>query len=156
MRRASARYAPCGFAAGLALAAWLAGPAAAQWQPMLGDVDIATEGGCTAIRIGFAVPTVYLDHFPSRSGETLIVFVRPLGLDPRDEDTGLTRETALVPRGAFPALRGIEFEGGGPGRAYLTILFAGEMTYEVQQGRDYRSIVIHVFKDGASPCPRDP
>lgn len=131
-------------------------PARSQWEPVLGDVTINTAPACTTIRIGFQIPVLYLRHFPYESGETLLVFVKPLGSSPRDMEPQLPRETALIPPGKFHALRDIVLEGDAPGGPYLEILFTQKLSYEVRQGRDYRSIEIYLPSPGASEsCPPD-
>ena len=144
-------------AAGLGLAAiliLLGSPTRAQWDPVLNDVTITETAGCTTIQIGFEIPVIYLRHFPYQSGEMLLVMLRPMGSNPRNPDPELTRETALIPPSGFTALRDIVLEGDAPGGPYLTILFTHELSYEVRQGRDYRSIVVYVSSPGASePCP---
>lgn len=131
-------------------------PTRAQWDPVVGDVAITTAPGCATIRIAFEIPVIYLRHFPHESGETLLVFVRPVGSNPRNPELGLPRQTASIPPSEFAALRDIVFEGDAPGGPYLSILFTHELSYEVSQGRDYRSIVVHVRSPGASaPCPTE-
>ncbi len=143
--------------AGIVLTAFLiplGQPARAQWDHVLGDVAIAEAPGCTTIRIGFEIPVIYLRHFPYGSGETLLVMLRPVGSNPRLQEPELPRETALIPPSNFTALRDIVLEGDAPGGPYLSILFTHKLSYEVSQGRDYRSIVVHVPSPGASePCP---
>lgn len=129
-------------------------PTRAQWDPVLSDVAITEAPGCTTIRIGFEIPVIYLRHFQYESGETLLVMIRPVGGNPRSLESELPRETASIPPSGFTALRDIVFEGDAPGGPYLSILFMHELSYEVRQGRDYRSIVVHVRSPGASePCP---
>lgn len=145
--------------AGLGLAAiliLLGPPTRAQWDPVLGDVTITGTAGCTAIQIGFEMPVIYLRHFPYESGESLLVMVRPAGSRPRNLESDLPRETALIPPSSFTALREIMLEGDAPGGPYLSILFTHEVSFSVRQGRDYRSIVVYVPSPGASePCPPD-
>lgn len=134
----------------------LAQPARSQWDPVLGDVTIDETPTCTTIRIGFQMPMLYLRHFPYEAGETLLVFVRPLGGGPRSMEWQLPRETALLPHSEFKALRDIVLEGDAPGGPYLEFLFTHKLSYEVRQGRDYRSIVVYVPSPGATePCPPD-
>lgn len=128
--------------------------ARAQRDHVLGDVAITEAPGCTTISIGFEIPVIYLTHFPYESGETLLVMLRPIGSSPRNQEPELPRETALIPPSNFTALRDIVLEGDAPGGPYLSILFTQALSYAVGQGRDYRSIVIHVRSLGASePCP---
>lgn len=144
-------------AAGFGLAAiliLLGSPSRAQWDPVISDVAITESAGCTAIQIGFEIPVIYLRHFPYQSGEMLLVMLRPIGSNPRNPGPELRRETASIPPSGFTALRDIVLEGDAPGGPYLTILFTHELSYEVRQGRDYRSIVVYVSPSGASePCP---
>jgi len=126
----------------------------AQRDPVLSGVTITEEPGCTTIQIGFEVPIIYLSHFPYMSGDNLVVMVRPVGSNPRNPEPVLPRETASIPPSGFTELRDIVLEGDAPGGPYLSILFAHELSYAVGQGRDYRSIVVHVSSPGASePCP---
>jgi len=131
-------------------------PARAEQDRILGDVTIATSPDCTNIRIGFGVPILYLRHFPYESGETLLVFVRALGIAPHDTEMGFQRETALIPPSEFTEISDIQFEGDAPAGAYLAVTFARRLSFDVRQGRDYRSIDIFVQDPGASqPCPPD-
>lgn len=128
----------------------------AQPDRILGDVTIVAEPGCASIHVGFEIPVVYLRHFPYEASEMLLVFVRPLGMGPRDLGRRLQRETALLPTGEFTSLRDIVFEGDAPDQPYLSVLFTQPLTYVVRQGRDYRSIVIHVPTAGdPESCPSD-
>ena len=131
-------------------------PARAELDRILGEVTIATSPGCTSIRIGFDVPILYLRHFPYESGETLLVFVRPLGSGPQGPAIAFQRETASIPPSEFTGLSEIMFEGDAPAGAYLSITFTRRLSFDVRQGRDYRSIDVFVSDPGASqPCQPD-
>ncbi|MDH5410087.1 MAG: hypothetical protein OEY16_01760 [Alphaproteobacteria bacterium] len=125
-------------------------------RAMLEDVTVAADQGCTVVRVGFDEPILYQRHFPYESGIELLVFVRPVSIGPAELAAGLPWEILSIPPEEDPVLLSVVFQGDAPGGPYLSVRFTRRVAFKVQQGRDYRSIVISISdSEMGAPCPRE-
>jgi hypothetical protein len=119
-----------------------------QSQPVrdriLDDLDITETGAGLKVRISLTTRVRYVRHYPYDSGVELRIRVTPFDIS-SDNREALLRRESLVPFGDSP-LSPIEvvYEGDIEGGPYLTLLFKHAVDFEVEQGRDSRSIVVHV------------
>ena len=120
-----------------------------QSQPVrdrvLDTIDVQHTGDGTVIRIGLTIPVRYIRHYPYESGNELRIKVLPFDVRSDDRDALHKRESLVPPDEDPPELMEVIYEGDIDGGPFLTLLFDHEVHYEVEQGRDSRSIVVHLL-----------
>ena len=139
----------------LALAGLVVLLAAALWgstlysQPvrdrLLDVIDVEHTGGGTTLRIGMTIPVRYIRHYPYESGNELRIKVLPFDVRTSDREALHKRESLVPFNDDPPELREVVYEGDVEGGPFLTLFFDHEVHYEVEQGRDSRSIVVHLL-----------
>jgi hypothetical protein len=107
------------------------------------DVEHTMDG--TVIRIGMTIPVRYIRHYPYESGNELRIKVLPFDVRTSDRDALHKRESLVPFNDDPPELVEVVYEGDVDGGPFLTLLFDHEVHYEVEQGRDSRSIVVHLL-----------
>lgn len=139
----------------LALAGFIVLLAAALWgstlysQPVrdriLDTIDVQHTQDGTVIRIELTILVRYIRHYPYESGNELRIKVLPFDVRSDDRDALHKRESQAPPNDDPPELMEVIYEGDVDGGPFLTLLFDHEVHYEVEQGRDSRSIVVHLL-----------
>ena len=139
----------------LALAGLVVLLAAALWgstlfsQPvrdrLLDVIDVEHTRDGTLIRIEMTIPVRYIRHYPYESGNELRIKVLPFDVRTSDREALHKRESLVPFNDDPPELREVVYEGDVDGGPFLTLLFDHEVHYEVEQGRDSRSIVVHLL-----------
>jgi len=115
---------------------------------VLDDVDVSMRrDGSAAIRLNFTVPVQALRSVPKRSGKTLYISVRLTGAGggTRPETERTTNFGDLD--GRLP-LSEVDLELNGVEGDRVIVSFRKTTPYKVYQGRDGRSILIVVLKEG--------
>jgi hypothetical protein len=122
-------------------------------QEMLGETLIVDKEECATVTVSFNLRVRYIKHFPYNSGEELRIHLEPIALTPSERESITQNESILPPESEIAAIDQIVYEGGVNGDQFLTIFFKHAVTYTVQQGSDFRSIVVTVFLPSATaPC----
>jgi len=139
----------------LALAGLVVSLVAALWgstlfsQPvrdrLLDIIEVEHTGDGTVLRIGMTVPVRYVRHYPYESGNELRIKVLPFDVRTSDRDALHKRETLVPFNDDPPELREVVYEGDMVGGPFLTLFFDHEVHYTVEQGRDSRSIIVHLL-----------
>ena len=119
-----------------------------QSQPVrdriLDDLDVVETGAGLRVRISLTTRVRYVRHYPYDSGAELSIKITPFSISSDDKDA-LFRRESMVPFGDAPlSPREVVYEGDIEGGPYLTLFFKQNVAFEVEQGRDSRSIVVHV------------
>lgn len=118
-----------------------AAPTSAQ---VLDSIDVKAEPDASTIHVNFSVPVRYIKHFPSDSGETLVVFLRVLAIGetgkPRIDEKKSVKD---VWNGILPLLD-VTFKPDSPEGPQVILRFTKTVQYRVKQGRDNRSIDVIV------------
>lgn len=126
-------------------------------RSVIDDVTITEEFDCTRIAVKFSFPVRYVNHFPGGSGEDLRIQLEPIITRALDSEGLFSREEPLLPPGAFDPLVELVYEGKIDGGPYLTLYFDREMEFKVEQGADFRSILVTVSDPGRpKPGPSAP
>ena len=110
---------------------------------ILSGVEVAEDTGCAIIKVEFNFPVRYVRHFPYESGDELRIQVEPIVVSSVDEE-GLTKRESFRPPNNFAKLIEVIYEGDIIGGPYLTLLFRSPVDYTVQQGADFRSLIVAV------------
>ena len=132
------------------------GPTAAQ---LLDDVEVRSEQGVAEIRLQFNVPVRYIKHFPAERGELVKLYLQVLSLEGVEEaelqEFKRTPSLALVPpfKVMYSTARNCHAVRDP---ICLDIQFNKVVQFNVQQGKDGRSILLHVLPDSDSPPPTSP
>ena len=121
----------------------------AQTFPMrlLEAVRIDRAGEAWDVTIDFNVPVQVRRHSPAERGETVHVQIALLGL----ASAPPPRESLNVPRNAPVPLESVSYEAQAGDFSMLELRFSRDVSFEVLQGRDLRSVVLRVKPD---PRPR--
>jgi len=118
------------------------------------DVTITEQGPCVVIRVAFPFPVTYLKHFPPTSGKEVRIQFEAFPVTPEDREALFTRRSFTPPRSALASLAELSYEGNVRGRPFLTLCFTRPRMFRVEQGKDFRSLVIVVRGDQATgECP---
>jgi len=113
---------------------------------ILDDLDVMETGTGLRVRISLTTRVRYVRHYPYDSGAELSIKITPFSISSDDKDA-LFRRESMVPFGDAPlSPREVVYEGDIEGGPYLTLFFKQNVAFEVEQGRDSRSIVVHVTK----------
>ncbi len=120
---------------------------------ILGNIDITESPECSIISIGFNFPVRYLRHFPYESGSELRIKLEPIAISQVDRSALFKRES-YNPEGVGPsAVSEIIYEGDVEGGPFLTLIFRHSVRYTVEQGSDFRSVIIMVEgPEALHPC----
>jgi len=117
-----------------------------------------TETGLT-VRISLTTRVRYVRHYPYESGAELRIRITLFGISNDDKDA-LFRRESLVPLSDSPlSPKEVVYEGDIEGGPYLTLFFREKVAFEVEQGRDSRSIVVHIKEvspENSLPPAADP
>lgn len=116
-------------------------------DPLIDEVDTATEAEWAEIRIHFITPVNYVRHFPQEHGQLLEIFFTVSGLDLQNislrEDTHHVAATPIMPDTVItygpPASLNIQRDP-----STLSIRFDRDVNYDVKPGDDNRSLVIYI------------
>jgi hypothetical protein len=134
-------------------------------QPIVSDVldsaDVSRAADGTALlTVHFRFPVNYVSHFPTSSGETLAISVRPAVFGKPEKDTPRRREALRPPRDAGIPLTDIAYDEEALWTPYLFLRFSEPVRFRVRPGHDGRSIIVEVpppatpgsIEPGASPA----
>jgi hypothetical protein len=114
---------------------------------LLEDVRIDRAGEAWDVTIQFSVPVQVRRHSPAERGETVHVQIALLGLS----SAPMPRESLKVPRNAPVPLESVRYEAQAGEFSMLELSFSREVSFEVMQGHDLRSVVLRVKVE---PRPR--
>lgn len=134
-----------------------------QSQPVrdkiLDDLDVTETEAGLVVRISLTTRVRYVRHYPYDSGAELRIKITPFGISSDDRDA-LSRRESMVPYSDGPlAPKEVVYEGDIEGGPYLTLFFRQKVAFEVEQGRDSRSIVVHIKEvspENSLPPAADP
>lgn len=120
---------------------------------VIDEVEISEGYGCAVVRVSFNFPVRYVNHFPIGEGADLRVQLSPFATAAADKESLYTREEPLLPPDALPELIEVLYEGNVDGGPYLTLFFDEVVKFHVEQGSDFRSLMIAVAgADEPEPC----
>jgi hypothetical protein len=100
--------------------------------------------GHVEVRIRFSVPILYRRHTPLHEGESLHVQLAPLRVSPSQGGSPLLRESLQVPRDLPAPVDSVRFDASLGAEPVIEIRFRYAVRFEVEQGKDLRSLVIRI------------
>lgn len=111
------------------------------------DTSIEERDGCAVIHVEFNFPVQYIRHFPVESGPELRVQFEPISIGSSDRENQFERENVWFSQDETVPLSDVIFEGNISGGPFLTLIFERDVSFEVVQGDDFRSIDVTPFQD---------
>jgi hypothetical protein len=129
-------------------AAFLLSPAwALAERGVIQDASIEEAGECAVIKVRFNFPVRYIRHFPNEPSEEVRIQFGPISMSPSDLEDRFEREVVRFSQDDRVPLSEIIFEGNVTGGPLLTLTFMRSTAFEVEQGSDYRSLVVTPYQD---------
>ena len=113
-------------------------------QRVLEAIEMRERDGGVEVIVRFMTPVRYLRHAPANQGDTLQVQVQPVRLAPQDAPLFASQEVLAAPPDSPVPLIEVSYEGRRDTGRYLVLRFSKIVDYEVQQGSDFRSLVVIV------------
>ena len=112
----------------------------------LNNVTITQKGEYVVVRVEFNFPLRYVKHFPYESGDDLRIQFEPirLAVRPGEEAALFTRRSVRPPPNNIASLLEVVYEGNVEGGPFLTLFFVRPVVFTVEQGTDFRSLIIVV------------
>jgi tetratricopeptide (TPR) repeat protein len=138
---------------GLALAPASAEPVRGR---ILRGLEFQSGAESLEIRIRFGVPIRYLRHVPQHAADNVQIRFTPLTQDLADTLARFGREALRPAKGAPGPLIGVTYEGDSRTGPLLEVRFARPVRFEVSQGSDFRSLVLTVPLEEATPRATSP
>jgi hypothetical protein len=122
---------------------------------VLDDLEMVESEEAVTITVNLTIPVRYIRHFPYDAGDELRINVMPFDVRSEDREALLKRESLAPFRDELPFLEEVVYEGDIEGGRYLTLFFNKVVAYEVEQGRDSRSLVVHVKRSSLGAAAGD-
>jgi len=121
---------------------------------ILDDVRITERDGCAVIRVGFNIPVRYVKHFPYESGDDLRIQLEAISISPGEREALFRNEYHRPPPDDTSGLEEVLYEGNVEGGPFLSLFFRTPVVFKVEQGSDFRSLVVVVTgPEAKEPCP---
>jgi hypothetical protein len=114
---------------------------------VVNEADITEEKGCAILRVSFDFPVRYIRHFPSVTGTELRIQFEPISVGRSDSEDLFDREEVWFSSNGVVPLLEVIFEGNISGGPFLTFTFERSISYEVEPGADFRSLVVIPYQD---------
>ena len=110
-------------------------------------------GDCSRITIEFVFPVQYVSHFPRETGRELQVQLRPLAVGGSNTAALVFNESIRVVDDLSVELTRFEYIGDRfPSDPYLWLVSPNEFSFRVEQGSDFRSLVLFITPGPVSDC----
>jgi hypothetical protein len=122
---------------------------------VLDDLEMAENEDAVTITVNLTIPVRYVRHFPYDTGDELRINVMPFDARTEDREALFERESLAPFRDELPFLEEVVYEGDIEGGRYLTLFFNEVVAYEVEQGRNSRSMVVHVKRSSLGAAAGD-
>lgn len=117
-------------------------------QPVAGRIldGVSITQGAEKIKvsINFNFPVRYLSHFPDESGRELRIQLQPISVSADDLSSLSKRESFTPAKENLADITEIIYEGDSYSNLFMTVYFNAQTNFSVQQGADYRSLLILV------------
>ena len=124
-------------------------------KTILEDLKIENEGDHSVVHVGFSFPLQYIRHYPLDSGTELHIEIRPLDVSPEDAKDLSQRESIAAEENNSADLYDVIYGGSEVGGRYLSLYFDQPVAFEVEQGKDYRSLDVQVTPLAASDADEE-
>lgn len=109
--------------------------------------DTQAKPKTITITIQLNYPFQYSRHFPNQVGDTIVIEVQPFSPVNVTEPEFIQRESLVAPDEIAWLLNDVTYEGDQGSSAKIWISFKHPVSYDVSQGRDFRSLNIKIRND---------
>ena len=111
-------------------------------REVMNDAQVVAQADGFRLTVQFAMPVDYLSHVPLDSGDTILIHIKPIVFDVKD-DPGLSHREALRPPPGSPDyLTDIVYDGEDECSRYLILHFSRKVHFRIQSGNDLRSVLV--------------
>lgn len=111
---------------------------------IIDEVTVSERPDCSVVKVSFNFPVRYVKHFPYSTGDDLRIQLEPITRNVADREALFARETVLPPPNEIVGLSEVVYEGDIEGGPFLTLFFTRPVNFKVEQGTDFRSVVVTV------------
>ena len=109
------------------------------------SIEVTDDVHRSEVHINFSFPVKYIKHFPLYKGKELRIQLRPLMIPLVDNDAVYGREVIVPQQTELVSLYEVVYEGDFSADGfYIHLSFNDEVVFGVEQGADFRSIVVYV------------
>ncbi len=117
------------------------------------DAYVDPLGRCSQVTIDFAFPVQYLSHFPEKTGSELRVQLRPLAVGSTNVGALIFNESIRIVDDLDIELTRFEYISDRyPEDPYLWLVSDEEFHFQVEQGGDFRSLVLILSRNPIQNC----
>lgn len=109
---------------------------------VLDKIEIFETPETVELLVGFNFPVRYLSHFPLKTGTELLLRLQPMNLGEVDRQSLTNREAISPPQPNLAGITNVIYEGDHEEGPVLVLRFLAEARWQIEQGRDFRSIKI--------------
>lgn len=107
---------------------------------ILGELLINELPGQTEVLIELNFPVRLMRNFPETSGDSLLIQIEPILINPHDRDALYKRESIAADRINAADISEVVYEGDSVDGFRLMVTFNKIRQFTVTQGKDFRSI----------------
>ena len=111
------------------------------------DVNIEERDGCAILRVVFNFPVRYKRHIPTEPNDELRIQFDPLAIGSSDREDLFDREQVWFSQDDRIPIEDIIIESIVAGGPLLTVTFQRSIAFDVEQGTDFRSVVVIPYQD---------
>jgi hypothetical protein len=119
---------------------------------VLDDIEILENPEAVELLVRFNFPVRYLSHFPPQTGTELLLRLQPIDVAEVDRQSLAGREGISPPNPNLAGITNIIYAGDHVDGPVLVLRFLAEAHWQLEQGRDFRSVKIVI----GSPFPSSP
>lgn len=113
-------------------------------EKILDELDIQKGEESTSVQISLTSRVRYIHHFPYEPGEELRIRIQLFDMGNDNREARFGRETLVPYHSEDLPLEEVVYEGDNENGPNLTLFFNRPVQFEVRQGTDSRSIVVHI------------
>lgn len=117
------------------------------------NTEVSQQNDCSVITVTFVFPVQFLSNFPRESGKELRVQFRPLVVGQSNITNVFSNEVVRLMDNVNVSITRFEFAGEFfPNNPYLWLTFSDTVYFNVEQGSDFRSLVLYLSPNPIKNC----
>jgi len=117
------------------------------------NTEVAHQNGCSIITVTFVFPVQYLSNFPKEKGNELRVQLSPLVTSQSNITAEFSDEAVRLMDDIDVPLTRFEYVGAHSAEnPYLWLTFSESVYFKVEQGSDFRSLVLYLSTRPIEDC----
>jgi hypothetical protein len=117
------------------------------------NTEVENINGCSIITVTFVFPVQYLSHFPKSQGKELRVQFSPLITGQSNIPAEISNEAIRLMDDVEVPITRFEYNGGQfSENPSLWIVFSEPVYFKVEQGTDFRSLILYLSTKSIETC----